>query len=219
MKRALWVGLLVVLSLGWIVACWENVGGLPAGPALLAADTPASKDKAGDKKDAAGQDKAPDGSSQQESNRVKYARTYLSLAKLDLDIAQARNRTYPETLPPALMLVFEENVHLAELWVEQEQAEVEGKSPADAAVKAAEIRLKAAELNYKQLQEANRLSKLTPQRLERARLKVELAKLNVAGAKELEGKPPVELVEFEMERLREEVSELYVRQLKLLDRN
>ena len=209
MKRVLGAGLIVALSLGWLATRWDGVG-----PLAVAADAPASKDKAADKKNPSGS-----AADQQESNRVKYARTYLALAKLDLQIAEAKNKQVPETLPPALILVFEENVHLAELALEQEQAEVAGNSPLDAAVKMAEIRLKAAELNYKQLEEANRLSKLSPQRLERARLKVDLARLNVAGAKELDAKSPVDLLEFDVERLREEVAELYVRQLKLLDRN
>jgi hypothetical protein len=185
----LWAGLLLASILGSFV---------------VAADAPGDKDKDGDKK---------------ESNRVQYARTYVELAKLDLQIAQARNKQVADTLPPALIMVFEENVALAELWLDQEQAEAAGKPLTDSAVKMAEIRMKAAEFTYKRLQEADRISKQSPQRLERARLQVELARLNVAGAKELDASSPVELVEFEMERLREEVSELYVRQLKLLDRN
>src|ERR1700733_15201071 len=127
MKRVLGAGLIVALSLGWLAARWDS-----AGPLAVAADAPASKDKAADKKSPSGS-----ASDQQESNRVKYARTYLALAKLDLQMPEARNKEVPETLPPALILVFEENVHLAELALEQEQAEVAGNSPLDAAVKMA----------------------------------------------------------------------------------
>jgi hypothetical protein len=191
MKRGVWLGasLLLVLVAGWFAT---------------AADAPAAKDNDKDQK---------------ESNRVRYSRTYVALAKLDLDIARNQNKRLPDTIPPAILLVLEENVALAEQWLAEDQAEVGGKQSNDVAVKIAEIRWKAAELDYKGLQDANRLSKLAPQRLERAKLKVELAQLNVAGAKELDASKPIDMLEFELERIREEVSELYVRQLKLLDRN
>lgn len=195
MKHGTWI--LVVLSVVLILASPATAADPPKGD-------PAGKSDQREKK---------------ESNRVRYARTYVSLAKLDLQIANDFNKRVPDTLPPAIMLVIEEHVALAELWLKQEEAEAGGKPPADIAVKMAEIRLKAAELNYAQFQEADRISRQSPQKLERLRLKVELARLNVAGAKELDASSPVQLLEFELERLREEVSEMYIRQLKLLDRN
>jgi hypothetical protein len=193
MKRGVWLstGVVLFLAVGWVA---------------LAADPPTSpsKDKPADK---------------QENNRVKYARTYVQLAKLDLEMAQARNREVPETLPPGIMLAMEEHVALAELWLKEEEGEAAGQPLTDVVVKMAEIRLKAAELSLKQMEAANRIARQPSQKMERLRLQAELARLNVAGAKELDSKSPIELLEFEFERLREDVSELYIHQIRLLDRN
>ena len=143
----------------------------------------------------------------------------MQLAKLDLEMAQARNREVPETLPPGIMLAMEEHVALAELWLKEEEGEAGGQPLTDVVVKMAEIRLKAAELSLKQMEEANRIARQPSQKMERLRLQAELARLNVAGAKELDAKSPIELLEFEFERLREDVSELYIHQIRLLDRN
>jgi hypothetical protein len=201
MKRVVWLALSVALVLA-------------TGPIGTSADPPKKDQPA--KTDPSGQ---ADPKEKKETNRVRYARTYVELARLDLQIAKDFNVRVAETLPPAIMLVIEEHVALAELWLKQEEAEAAGKPPTDLAVKMAEIRLKRAELQYAELREANRIASQPPQNLERLRLKVELAKLNVAGAKELDASKPVELLEFEFERLREEISEMYIRQLKLLDRN
>ena len=196
----------------WLVVGFVLI--LAAGAIATAADPPKRDQPV--KSDQSGKSDQPE---KKNSNRVRYARTYVELAKLDLEIAKEFNKEVPETLPPAILLVIEEHVALAELWLKQEEAEAAGKTPTDLAVKMAEIRLKAAELNYAQLQEANRIAPQSSQKLKRLQLKVELARLNVAGAKELDSSSPIQFLEFEFERLREEVSELYIRQLKLLDRN
>jgi hypothetical protein len=159
-------------------------------------------------------------SDKKESARVHYARTYVALAKLDLQMARDVNKRVAETIPPGIVLVLERNLALAELWAKQADAEADGgKIPSDISVEIAAIYLKTAELNYKQALEANRISKMPAEKLERLRLKVELARAGVESVKELDSATPEQIIRFELERLREEVSEIYVRQLKLLDRN
>ncbi|HTU25602.1 MAG TPA: hypothetical protein VMF30_09405 [Pirellulales bacterium] len=190
---------------------------LTAGMPTRAADPPTAGEAAAkETKDPAGKS---DGKEKKGADRVRYAELYVQLAKLDLKMAQNRNRDVPNTIPQSILIVMEEHVALAELWLEQEKAEVTGKMSPAAAVKMAEIHRRVAEMRYTQLQEANRISRLPADRLERARLQVEMAKLNVAAAKDLDPDKPEEFLEYELERLREEVTELYVRQLKLLDRN
>jgi hypothetical protein len=182
-------------------------------PSLAAAaDAPAAKPSASK------QDSAKPDSGKQESARVRYARVYLALAKLDVQIANDRNKQVPETLPPAIMIVLEQRVALAEQWLRAAQPDSDTK-PGDIAVKIAEIYLKTAEANYAQAERVNRISPLLPRALERLRLKVELAQSALATAKQLDPSAPESLLQFEIDRLREEVADMHVRQIEILDRN
>jgi len=182
-------------------------------PSLAAAaDAPAAKPSA------SRQDSAKPDSGKQESARVRYARVYLALAKLDVQIANDRNKQVAETLPPAIMIVLEQRVALAEQWLRAAQPDSDTK-PGDIAVKIAEIYLKTAEANYAQAERVNRISPLLPRALERLRLKVELAQSALATAKQLDPSAPESLLQFEIDRLREEVADMHVRQIELLDRN
>ena len=154
----------------------------------------------------------------QESARIRYARTYLALAKLDVQIAGDRNKQFPETLPPGILLVLEQRVALAEQWLKEAQSDGDSK-PGDIAVKIAEIYLKTAEINYAQAQKVNRISPMRPRALERVRLKVDLAQAALATAKDLDPSSPEALLQFEIDRLREEVADMHVRQIEILDRN
>jgi hypothetical protein len=155
-------------------------------------------------------------SGKQESARVRYARTYLALAKLDVQIANDRNKQVPETLPPAIMIVLQQRVALAEQWLKAAQGD--GK-PGEIAIKIGEIYLKTAEANYAQAERVNRVSPLNPRALERLRIKIELAQSALASAKELDPSSADGLLQFQIERLREEVADMHVRQIELLDRN
>jgi hypothetical protein len=171
-----------------------------------AADAPASG-----KKDSGKQDSA-----KQEPARVRYARAYLALAKLDVQIAGERNKQVPETLPPAIMIVLEQRVALAEQWLKAADGDAK---PGDIAVKIAEIYVKTAEANYKQAERVNKISPMQPLALERVRLKLALAQVALATAKELDPASPEALLQFEIDRLREEVADMHIRQIELLDRN
>jgi hypothetical protein len=152
----------------------------------------------------------------QEPARVRYARVYLALAKLDVQIANDRNKQVAGTLPPGIMIVLEQRVALAEQWLKEAQRD--GK-PGDIAVRIAEIYLKGAEANLAQAERVNRISPMSPRALERLRLKVDLAQSALATAKELDPSSPEALLGFNIDRLREEVVEMHIRQIELLDRN
>jgi hypothetical protein len=116
------------------------------------------------------------------------------------------------------MIVLEQRVALAEQWLRAAQPDSDTK-PGDIAVKIAEIYLKTAEANYAQAERVNRISPLLPRALERLRLKVELAQSALATAKQLDPSASESLLQFEIDRLREEVADMHVRQIELLDRN
>jgi hypothetical protein len=184
---------------------------------VVAADGPRAKPDAG-KLDAGKPDSAKQDPNKQEAARVRYARTYLALAKLDVQIADDRNKQFPNTLPPGIMVVLEQRVALAEQWLKAAQPDSDSK-PGDIAVRIAEIYLKTAEASYAQAERVNRVSPMSPRALERARLKIDLAKGALATAKELDASSPDALLQFEIDRLREEVADMHVRQIELLDRN
>ena len=184
---------------------------------VVAADGPRAKPDAG-KLDAGKPDSAKQDPNKQEAARVRYARTYLALAKLDVQIADDRNKQFPNTLPPGIMVVLEQRVALAEQWLKAAQPDSDSK-PGDIAVRIAEIYLKTAEAGYSQAERVNRVSPMSPRALERARLKIDLAKGALATAKELDASSPDALLQFEIDRLREEVADMHVRQIELLDRN
>ena len=83
----------------------------------------------------------------------------------------------------------------------------------------AEIYLKGAEANLAQAERVNRISPMSPRAMERLRLKVDLAQSALATAKELDPSSPEALLGFNIDRLREEVVEMHIRQIELLDRN
>jgi len=153
-----------------------------------------------------------------ESTRVRYAKTYLALMRLDLQTARDRNKLVPNTLPTALMQVLEAQVALAERWLQEAEHEGQG-GRFNVAVESAEIYVKLAEADYARGIEVDRIRRMKPQALERLKIKAELARLNLATAKELDPSSPTALLEFQLDRLREEVTELKLHQLEILDRN
>jgi hypothetical protein len=161
---------------------------------------------------------AEDQGARQESSRVRYARVYLAITRLDLQVANSRNAQTPNTIPKAVLAVFEEQVVLADQWLKQAESEDAGKFY-DLAVKSAESIARLAQSNYVRALEVNRVASMRPEALERLRLKVELANLGVARAKELDHNSPVALLQFQVDRLREDVAELTRQQLLILDRN
>jgi hypothetical protein len=162
--------------------------------------------------------RAADDADKKEAARVRYARVYVDLAKLDLQIAADRNKQVAETLPPSIIYVLEQRVALAQEWLKEAQGGADAK-PGDVAVRVAEIYLKLAQSNYAKIQQANRISAQKPRTLERLKLKVDLAQAALASAKELDPSSADAFMDFEINRLREEVSELHIRQVELLDRN
>lgn len=185
-----------------------------------AADAPAPKKDAAKaapaRRDSAKQDSPPQKAGEKEPARVRYARAYLALAKLDVQIANDRNKQVAETLPPGIMIVLERRVALAEQWLKEAQGD--GKSD-DITVRIGEIYLRTAEANLAQGERVNQISPLRPRALERLRLKVDLAQSALATAKALDPSSPEAVLQFNIDRLREEVSEMHIRQIELLDRN
>jgi hypothetical protein len=221
MKR----GILILarqLSTGLLLAGVTFAWVLPS--LAAAADSPAteypSRQEPG-KKDAGKKEGEKETNKQEtgkDSARVRYARAYLALAKLEVQIANQRNKQVAGTLPPGIMIVLEQRVALAEQWLAAAQADGNAK-PGEIAVKIAEIYLKTAEANLAQGEKVNRISPQRPGVMERLRLKVDLAQAALASARELDTSSPDALVQFQIERLREEVADMHIRQIELLDRN
>jgi hypothetical protein len=161
---------------------------------------------------------AADSAPKKESTRVRYARAFLALTRLDLQVASARNAQVPNSVPKTILAVFEAEVALADNWLKEAESKDAGVVY-NVAVKSAESLARLAQENYAAAVEASRIAPLQPATIERLRLKAELANLAVARARELDPRSPIAVLEYQMDRLREDVAELTRQQLLILDRN
>jgi hypothetical protein len=152
----------------------------------------------------------------EQSSRVEYARIYVQIARINLQNALQINQRNPNTLPIAQVEILQVQVALAEQWLREAEDAAIGKVH-NSAVAVSEILLKAAEADYASVVKINQVSPLSRNTLEKARLKFELAKLRVAMAKQIDATSPLAVMQFQIERLRENILELTTQQIKAVD--
>ena len=152
-----------------------------------------------------------------EARRVEYARVYLELARLDLQLAVARNKAIPNTFPRTMIVLLEQQAAVAEEWLRHTQSQ--DSTPYDFTVRSAQISADAAAANYASAVKLNELGAMNAEDLQRLRLKSELAQLSLGWAKEIDPSSTINLLQFHVVRLGESVAELTRTQLELLDRN
>jgi hypothetical protein len=148
-----------------------------------------------------------DGPNDQASARLQYARAYVALTNMELQIAQARNQQIPNTIPKAVILGLKDHVAMSQVWLREAESREAGK-PYNVALEMAQILSREADEQYAKGIQINAAVGLDPQQLDLLRIKAELARLRVATAKQIDVNSPAALVQFQVERLREEVAEL-----------
>jgi hypothetical protein len=154
--------------------------------------------------------------SNQESARLQYARAYVQLTRLQLQIAQARNQEIPDTLPRAVMAGLQEHIILSEVWFRDAECREAGK-PYNVALETATILSEFADAKYANAVKLKDTLQTAPRQLELLRMKAELARLRVASAKQIDVNSPAALVQFQVERLREGLAELKEQAVRIGD--
>jgi hypothetical protein len=186
-----------VLALG-------SVLGYRAGSSASAA--PDSK-PAPEKKQAAEGKQASD--NKQDSLDVRIARAQLSLAEATLRKAQDQNRRVGETISGGLLAQFTDAVQVARAQLEAAESASGGDSLA-AWIRRAESSVREAENRWKRAAEVNRLSAGTVAAIdvERLRLTVEIAKLQVERGKALADASTEAKLHWQVDVLNDEVARL-----------
>jgi hypothetical protein len=162
--------------------------------------------------------RADDAARTKKENRcIEHARAFLELKRLDLQTALARNKAIPNTFPASLIVLLEEQVAVAELWLKH--TEDPKSTTYDFTVGSAQIHAQALAAAYANAVKLNQMGAMNAQDLERMRLRSELANLSLGWAKELDPDSPISLMQFDIVRLGESVGDLTRTQMELLDRN
>lgn len=151
-----------------------------------------------------------------QSARSDCARIFAEIARLNLQNALRINERNPNTLPLAQVAVLQEQVALAEEWQSAAEAAAAGKAH-NSAVAESEVLLKAAEEDYAGVLRINRIAPVSRFTLERSRLKLDLAKARLAMARQVDATSPVAMLQFQLERLRENISNLATQQVRTVD--
>jgi hypothetical protein len=157
-----------------------------------------------------------DGPTTQDTARLQYARAYVTMTRLEMQIAQARNQMLPNTFPRAVIAGLQEHVAVSETWLREAESRAVSK-PYNVALETALILSRTADELYVNAVKLNQVVGIDPQQLELLRIKVELARLRVATAKEIDLNTPGALAQFQLERLREEVAELNEHRVRIGD--
>lgn len=160
--------------------------------------------------------KEPAPSKEQPSYRVQYARTYVTLAKVNLQSALNANKRFADTVPKAQIVFLQTWVAVAEQWAKAAE-DTSAQKPYNVALAEAEILEKAAKETYESALQVNRIAPMNPLSLENLRIKWELARLRVAAAKELDPNAPLAVMAFQLERLQEEVAEIAAKRVRVGD--
>lgn len=154
--------------------------------------------------------------SQEASYRVRYAQMYITLAKLNLQAALNTNQQAPNTIPKGQIDVLKSWVALAEQWAQATNDAAAGKLH-NVALAEAKIVEKAAQEQYDSAVKLNQIAPMNPVAFEKLRVKLEMAHLRVAAAKQLDPNNPQQILQFQFERLQEDVAELAALRLRAFD--
>jgi hypothetical protein len=151
---------------------------------------------------------------------VRYAELFLKQSQLDLDRALEINRRTPGSFQSTITESLRQTVSIAGDWLAE--AKAESTSPNyNAAVPTAVALLKMARDDFARMQAVQRRSPNTvnPIDVERARVSAELAELRVEYAKALDPNSRMDIMNWQVDQLRETVVELYTRVVRLEARN
>ena len=164
-------------------------------------------------------DKAADASGGGENLDTRYAQAFLKLAQADLRKAQDANQRVPGTIPESLLQPLVAAVAVAEERLSRAQHPDDAKENPYA--QTAETMLAMARDNWKKALAVNQRAAGTVRAAEIDRLQAltELAQVRVEQAHALDLKSPLACAAFDLEQLRLDVQQLYVRVSQLRDRN
>jgi hypothetical protein len=153
-------------------------------------------------------DPAPADPTAKESLDVQYARTFLKLAQLELQRAQDTNRTIPGTFTGTAVDALRQTVTLAEAQLAS-ALNPQANKPAVFLVNA-ENNVRAAEENYKRLEaiDRQRPGTISPLALERSQLTFQLAQIALEKARAVDPMNHQAFLQWQIDRLREEVVSL-----------
>ena len=202
--------LAAVVALTAVLAAMWGAGTLaPAAPDGQAKQA----DKKADKKTEKQADKKADKHADKEPIAVRYAEARLRLAELTLKKSQDLNKRVPLTIPNPLMSQFTDDVTFAKSRLEAAKR----NSPADAFqiwIERAEVEQRTAEAKLKQVLDTERAvpGTFSTVDLDRFRVGVEMAKLQVERGRSLVDAPSEAKLHWQMEmigdslvRLREQI--------------
>jgi len=149
-----------------------------------------------------------------ESLHVRYARTHLELARLDLRRVTELNKRVPNALPAGTIDEFQRHVEFDEEQLKQclmgEKADIHGML-----VRRAQVEVELAEADVQRHREVHAEFGTPSSQLElqRAELVAQLAKLHLERARSADAAKSILLyMQWEIEELRNEVIELRARQ-------
>lgn len=151
---------------------------------------------------------------------VRYAELFLKQSQLDLERALELNRRTPGSFQSSILQSLQQTVNIAEAWVAEAKAEAESPNY-NAAVPTAIALQKIAQDDLARVEAVNRRAPHTvnPIDLQRARLAVELAEVRLEYAKSLDPNSKLDVMNWQVDQLREAVVELYTRVVRLEARN
>jgi hypothetical protein len=158
----------------------------------------------------------PAPSDAEQNVEIQFARAQLQLAEANLNRMQQMNRRLARTVPASVVAEYQQDVELAKAQLQQAEA---GSAANEFQVwlRRAETVHKTAETNWKNAVAANQRASGTVEAVdvERFRLRAEVTRLQAARGQKLAQAPreaqlqwEVDLLNYEMQRLREETTRL-----------
>lgn len=152
-----------------------------------------------------------------DSLAVRYAQAQLRLAELTLQKAQSLNQKMANTITPAMVSVFTDDVEFAKSQLQAVKST--GKLDSyQGLLRRAELGLRSAEQSLKKLTEADKLVPGTfdASDIERLKLNVELAKVRLERGKTLANADPQAKLQWQVELLNDDVARLKEQQAMIV---
>jgi hypothetical protein len=145
----------------------------------------------------------------QESVAVRCARAQLRLAEITLQKANDLNRKVAQTIPSAMVAQFADDVEIAKARV-QSAERAGGVDAFQAWLRRAEVELRSAETKLKQATEISQRAPgmYQPIDLERFRVGVDVARLQLERGKSLAGGPADAKLQWQLEMLNDGLARL-----------
>jgi Tfp pilus assembly protein PilX len=159
----------------------------------------------------------PPKANDKDSLSVRYAQAQLRLAELTLQKAQSLNQRMANTITPAMVSLFSDDVEFAKSQLQAVKST--GKLDSyQGLLRRAELSLRTAEQNLKKITEADKLMPGTfdASDLERLKINVELAKVRLERGKALANADPQTKLQWQVELLNDDVARLKEQQAMIV---